>query len=247
MCIGNKLIELESTSSTNEYLNELIDNKILPDGATVTAGFQTSGKGQGSNSWFSDPDKNLLLSFILYPSYLEAHEQALISKFVSLGIMNLLIRYIPDQTVKIKWPNDILADGRKIAGILIQNAISGRYIRHSVIGIGLNVNQGYFPWEIPKAISLKMLLDREVDRNEILGELFLSLNTSLRMMLGQPEKVHEDYINSLYRIDALSNYRVKGRDIQGAITGVDEFGRLELQEKDGELHNLDIKEIEYLE
>jgi BirA family biotin operon repressor/biotin-[acetyl-CoA-carboxylase] ligase len=158
----------------------------------------------------------------------------------------MLKPYIPGKTIKIKWPNDILADGRKIAGILIQNAISGRYIRHSVIGIGLNINQGYFPGEIPEAISLKMLLDREVDRKEILGNLFLSLNTSLRMMLGQPEKIDEAYINSLYRIDVLSNYRVKGRVIQGTITGVDEFGRLELQENDGELHNLDIKEIEYL-
>ena len=121
------------------------------EGLVVTANFQTSGNGQRGKSWESSIGDNLLISIVIEPNILTKN-QFLLSKCVALALYDLLTLYTDD--VSIKWPNDILINDKKIAGILIQNKVKSDKISHSVIGIGLNINQMVFKDYLPKATSI---------------------------------------------------------------------------------------------
>ncbi len=246
MIIGKKVIENDITGSTNELAERLLGTDYLPEGTVITASYQTAGKGHGSNAWLSEKGKNLLLSVILRPSYIEAGEQFLISMFVSLGIRDTLMEVTDGIDVKVKWPNDILAGEKKIAGILIQNAVSGRYLAHSIIGIGLNINQDSFPEEAGNAVSLKMLTSRQHKLIACREHLFRTLDKRLMMVTGAPDKLKEDYLGSLYRYRKMADYVINEKRVEAMITGVDEFGRLCLAGKGGKEFVCDIKDIKYL-
>jgi BirA family transcriptional regulator, biotin operon repressor / biotin---[acetyl-CoA-carboxylase] ligase len=246
MIIGRKLIEKEATGSTNDLAESLLRQGHLPEGTVIAASYQTGGKGQGSHTWYSEKGKNLLLSVILQPSYLEARDQFLVSMFVSLGIRDMLMEMTENINVEIKWPNDIIAEKKKIAGILINNAISGRYLSRSIIGIGLNVNQENFPAEAGDPVSLKMLTLKEHELSGCRRHLFDSLNKRLVQITCSPGRLKEDYLGSLHRYRKMANYEISKRIIEAMITGVDEFGRLCLISKGGEEFVCDIKEVRYL-
>ncbi|HAY71465.1 MAG TPA: biotin--[acetyl-CoA-carboxylase] ligase, partial [Saprospirales bacterium] len=150
--IGSHRIYLESINSTSTFAQELLSKSNPNEGTVISAGYQTSGKGQGSNKWQSEADKNILLSFILYPKFLKASKQFYLSIFVANAIVNWLDKIIPEQPVRIKWPNDIYVGHQKLGGILIQNTLKADAIEHAVIGIGLNVMQQQFG-ELSKQIG----------------------------------------------------------------------------------------------
>lgn len=246
MIIGRKVIEKDITGSTNEFAERLLGMDYIPEGTVITASYQSAGKGYGSNVWYSEKGKNLLMSVILRPLSLEAGEQFLISMFVSLGIRDMLMEATEGIDFKVKWPNDILAGEKKIAGILIQNAVSGRYIAHSIIGIGLNVNQDNFPKEAGEAVSLKMLTSWEHELPACRQHLFKKLDERLAMVTGSPGRLKEDYLGSLYRYRKMADYVINEKRVEAMITGVDEFGRLCLAGRGGEEFICDIKDIKYL-
>ena len=162
-----ELIHLSETHSTNLYLRHLKDvNRNVEVGVVVWSDLQTSGRGQVGNKWESEHSQNLLFSFLLLPSNIDAKDQFIISQIVSLGIIDILNNL--KTGFSIKWTNDIYFEDKKIAGMLIENDMSGRQIYSSIIGIGLNVNQENFSDEIPNAISLKNILGRSFDREELL-------------------------------------------------------------------------------
>jgi len=146
------LIELEETDSTINFLGELYTKKqkVLEEFTTVTSEFQTSGKGQRGNSWEAEKGKNLLFSFILYPSFLEVKQQFLLSQLISLSIKEELDKWTKD--ISIKWPNDIYWKNRKICGILIENDIEGHTFSRCIAGIGLNINQEKFESNAPNPV-----------------------------------------------------------------------------------------------
>ena len=133
------LIHLEETDSTNKYLNELCNKQCVEELTTITADFQTSGRGQRGNSWESEAGQNLMFSFVLYPTFLKARRQFLLSQIISLAIKEELERYVSN--ISIKWPNDIYWKDKKICGMLIENDLTGVHISRSITGIGINVNQ----------------------------------------------------------------------------------------------------------
>lgn len=165
------LIALEETDSTNQYISQLCNNlkEDVAELTTVTAEFQTSGKGQRGNTWEAEKGKNLLFSFVLYPTFLEARRQFILSQMVSLAIKEELSRWSDDIT--IKWPNDIYWKDKKICGILIENEIAGHHIERSIAGIGININQETFHSDAPNPVSLKQITGREHDRHEILAHI----------------------------------------------------------------------------
>jgi len=117
---GRKIVRLEETESTNSYLKGLLKTEHLEEGSVVVADFQTAGRGQMGNSWYSGKGDNLLFSLLIYPIEIPANEQFIISRTISLAIKNTLDQFTDD--IRIKWPNDIYWKDRKIAGILIENS-----------------------------------------------------------------------------------------------------------------------------
>jgi len=241
---GINLISLSSVDSTNNYARGLLMKGDVPPRTVVSAAFQTGGRGQSGNMWESEPDSNLLVSMILYPESIRPEEQFSISMVVSSGVMNMLSRYISG--VKIKWPNDLYAGNDKIAGILIENAIAGESIVHSIAGIGINVNQKRFLSDAPNPVSLSILTGKEYNTGELLDELIESVtscyNTAIR---GGREDLIKQYHSSLWRMNEWHYFRTKEGTFKGMIVGTDRLGCLMVRDENGVTFNYAFKEIEY--
>lgn len=160
------LIHINETNSTNNYLQSLCSEQKVEELTVVVADFQTSGRGQRGNSWESAPGKNLLFSTVIFPEFLEARRQFLISQIISLAIKEELDTYTTD--ISIKWPNDIYWKEKKICGMLIENDLMGRNISQSIAGIGININQEIFHSSAPNPVSLLQITEEEHDLFEIL-------------------------------------------------------------------------------
>ena len=158
--------------STNDFLIQLLLKNKIKEGSMVRADFQTKGKGQRNNSWESKRGKNLLFSFVLFPE-IKLSDQFLLHIITSLSIYNVL-KKIGLSNIKIKWPNDIYINKKKICGILIESQIFKKKIKRSVIGVGININQNHFG-DI-SATSVFKEMKKEMDRNEVLSLFKSSFN-----------------------------------------------------------------------
>ncbi|MGI6047403.1 MAG: biotin--[acetyl-CoA-carboxylase] ligase [Petrimonas sp.] len=223
-----QIIHLEETESTNSYLKELIKSEQLVEGSVVVADFQTAGRGQVGNSWFSSKGDNLLFSLLIYPTEIPANEQFIISRITSLAIKNTLDQFTDD--IRIKWPNDIYWKDKKIAGILIENNLQGKVIENSIIGIGLNLNQQIFPIELPNPVSLRQITATEYDKNYILDLLmkeFFLLYRSLQQ--GEKQVIEDEYMLDLYRVNGYYWYEDANGKFQAKIDNVLSSGHLVLR------------------
>ena len=237
------IIVVNETGSTNNYATRLLKEKNVPEGTLVLTFRQTQGRGQASNSWESGDNLNLTFSLILKPGFLPAPSQFLISQAVSLGLVHYLDNLV--QGVTIKWPNDILVSGKKLAGILIEHAVMGSRIAWSVAGIGLNVNQMNYKEYVPRAVSLKMLTGMEFDLHDVLNGITDSILFWYERLQSEPhEKMQQEYYRRLFRMGQWWTYRADGREFEARITGTDPYGRLLLEERNGETMALPFKGVE---
>ncbi|MBR4324827.1 MAG: biotin--[Bacteroidales bacterium] len=147
-------IKYSIIDSTNDEAQRQLQNGIAPkEDFVIRADFQTDGRGQRGNTWHSPNAMNLMFSLVHYPVKLEARHQFMLSQAAALSVAEYLAQKgVAD--VSIKWPNDIYVGMKKICGMLIENAVSGHYIRYSIIGIGININQTAFPDNLPNPTSL---------------------------------------------------------------------------------------------
>ncbi|HHV85450.1 MAG TPA: biotin--[acetyl-CoA-carboxylase] ligase [Petrimonas sp.] len=243
---GRQIIRLEETESTNSYLRDLLKSQHLEEGSVVVADFQTAGRGQVGNSWYSDKGDNLLFSLLIYPTGIPANEQFIISRMVSLAIKNTLDQFADD--IRIKWPNDIYWKEKKIAGILIENSLQGKIIENSIIGIGLNLNQQIFPVELPNPVSLRQITATEQDKNYILDLLlkeFFLLYRSLQQ--GEKQVIEDEYMLDLYRANGYYWYEDANGRFQAEIDNVLPSGHLVLRTLDtNEERIYAFKEVQFI-
>ncbi len=195
-----RIIRLEETDSTNRYLKQLVREERPEEGSLVIADYQTEGRGQMGNSWYSGRGDNLLFSLLIYPRQLPANESFILSRVTSLALKNLLDSFTDD--IRIKWPNDIYWKDKKIAGILIENDIQGKEIDNTVIGIGLNVNQQIFPVDLANPVSMRQITGIQHNREHLL-ELFMREFFLLYRDLQEGLKmdIEDEYMLDLYRVN----------------------------------------------
>jgi BirA family transcriptional regulator, biotin operon repressor / biotin---[acetyl-CoA-carboxylase] ligase len=245
--IGKNIIRVERVSSTNDYALELLDRqkeKII-DGTVIVADQQTAGKGQQGNTWQSEKGQNLTLSVVLFPTFVPPDEQFSLSKVVSLGITDFLQTYCQD--VYIKWPNDIYIKNAKIGGILIEHSILGNMISHTIAGIGLNVNQTFFPQDIPNPTSMKLCKAREFDLKKTLNFLLTFIeNRYFQLGLGRQEELNRDYTSRLYWLNEKHEFESFDEQFTGKILGAEDNGELRIQTENGEIQGFYFKEVEFL-
>ncbi|RUA28973.1 MAG: biotin--[acetyl-CoA-carboxylase] ligase [Bacteroidetes bacterium] len=237
---------LKEVDSTNKELIRRLNTQSLNEGFLVQAAFQSGGKGQGDNQWESEGDKNLLFSFLLRPQFLAISNQFYITIITSLALADSIRSLLLDEVVKIKWPNDIYVGRKKIAGVLIENAIQGDTFDWVVIGIGVNVNQQHFTSDAPNPISLIQILEEETEINEVLA-LFETqfANRYAQLQSGDWDGLKQDYLNSLYQYKEWKNYHANNQNFRGQIIGIDEYGFLRIESQKG-IRSFDAKEVEYL-
>ena len=145
--------------------------------------------------------------------------------------------------VAIKWPNDIYIGNKKVAGILIENSVSGNDLQHSIIGIGINVNQEIFSAQLPNPTSLKLITGKEFDLKECLEQLCSSIEKRYLQLRNSSKKIDSDYLKNLCRFEEWANYNYKGEKVKAKITGVSKIGKLILETEKGGRLECDFKEI----
>ena len=195
------IIWLDVTDSTNDEAARRISD--LDNLSVLSAASQTSGRGQRTNIWISEPGKNLTFTIVLkyrhpgstddgtlLPTF-EAKDQKMISDITAASVISFLRKH--GITGTVKQPNDILADGRKICGILIEHTVRGMYLTHSRVGIGLNVNQTHFDPSIPNPTSMALQLEEKdpvhnsrLDLNTCLED-FMDIFTHALLQRLQPD------------------------------------------------------------
>ncbi|MBM3420883.1 MAG: biotin--[acetyl-CoA-carboxylase] ligase [Bacteroidetes bacterium] len=243
--LGKEIVFLDSTASTNTYAAALVESGEASHGTVVAAGFQTSGKGQAGNKWESEKDKNLTFSIVLFPERVPASAQFSLSMVVSAGIAHALMRHMGG--IRIKWPNDIYAGDDKIAGILIEHAVSGNRIGHTIAGIGMNVNQTVFTSDAPNPVSMKLISGIDYDTKVVLAEVLESVGRQYDLLTaGGKHAIEEEYNRLLYRKDEWHRFTSEGTVFTGMIMGVGESGELILKNGSGGVNSYLFREIEYI-
>jgi len=237
--LGAKTHYFAELGSTNTRARELADAGAS-EGELVVADAQTEGRGRLGRRWESPARRNLYFSVILRPSLAPAHA-AQITLMAAVALSETLDSFIAP-TAEIKWPNDILVGGRKLAGILAEAVCSVDALEHVILGIGINVN--YRREEMPetiraRAISLADLTGSFVERENVLARLIHALDRCY----GVLEQSGFDALRP--RWDARFGLRDKlvrvehlDRAIVGRARGIERDGALVLEDERGALHSI---------
>jgi len=237
------IIKLNAIGSTNDFLKGLYSTQQLENFTIVVAENQTEGKGQRGNLWNTEPHKNLTFSLLIKDSLLPDTSIFDLNIAISLSIIEALEKFKIPQ-LHIKWPNDILAEDKKIAGILIENIFAARQSVSSVIGIGLNVNQTDLKG-FPSASSLKNTTSIEYDKDELLNAISqqIILNYDL-LKNGKVDLLWESYHNYLFMKDKLAVFEYPdGVQFTGTIIKVLRNGKIQIQLEDLSYIEFELKEI----
>ena len=240
-----KVFSYNSLSSTNDKMKELTNKEDLPEFTIVITKFQTAGRGQEGNSWESLEGENLTFSILLRPDFLEPQDQFFISKVISLAI----VRVLTDRGIDamIKWPNDIYAGDKKIAGILIENELMGNSISISIAGIGLNVNQTVFTENAGNAVSMRNITGREYKLNVLLNDLVNEVIECYNYLrVEEFQLLNENYFMKLLRRTGFHKYRDEKGEFLAEIAGIESSGILILRDKKGKERKYAFKEVEFL-
>jgi BirA family biotin operon repressor/biotin-[acetyl-CoA-carboxylase] ligase len=245
--IGRSVLYYDVLPSTNKFAAELVSKTNPVEGCCIITDFQTEGVGQIGRTWFSGRSDNLTVSYILYPAFIPVSGQFLLSMMAAMAVYNT-VAHFTNAELKVKWPNDIYIGDRKIAGILIQNQLSGNLIRNTVVGIGVNINQDIFPEWIPNPVSLRSVCGRPVDKNDFLLRLHAELERMyLALKAGKYAAVKELYLSNLYRRGGYHPFREQnGHIFMGEIMDVADDGKLIITTEEGTSREYSVGGIQFI-
>ncbi len=248
------IIWIERVDSTNEEVKRRISD--IDNLSVLSASEQTAGRGQSGNTWLSNAGENLMFSIAVKfgkdgAEPLQAYDQFVISEIASLSVVDLLA--INDIEAKVKWPNDIYVGTEKICGILIENSLSGRDLSHSIIGIGLNVNQVEFDPSLPNPTSMRKISGEKYDTHSLLEqftEIFKDYMDRCCHIKGGYGRLRKLYLAQMWRKDELSSFidhtSEKPAAFKGSIRGLSDVGHMLIEDEEGELREFAFKEISYI-
>jgi BirA family transcriptional regulator, biotin operon repressor / biotin---[acetyl-CoA-carboxylase] ligase len=243
--IGKNFVELSVVDSTNTFAANLLESRPS-DGTVVRAQAQTAGRGQQGSHWHVAPGSNLTFSLILYPHFLVARQIFLLNKLIACALRDTVATMLPASEVKIKWPNDLLVDRKKISGILIETNLERDRIGAAIIGIGLNVNQLAFEPELHgRATSMALQLGAALDVQTVLEHLLQRIEARyLGLRAGKSAQIEHDFLQHLFAYQEDTLVEIDGLQRMVHIVGVDGDGRLAVQEG-GKLYFYGVKGIKF--
>lgn len=227
--LGKHIRRFNTLESTNEFAQSILTEHPV-DGTIILADYQSQGKGQKGRVWEVAPGQNLTFSLIVYPTFVPIIRMFMLSKVVALAVRDTIHGVLPDTNVQIKWPNDILINGKKTSGILIENQLEGTRIKNSIWGIGLNVNQQYFPEHlIHKATSLSKWTRKTLSVEGIMFQLIEQLNLRYEMLWsGKTEILDRDYLSHLLGYQEEIKVELEGEEEICHLVGINPSGQLAL-------------------
>ena len=219
---------LEQTGSTNDIALKWIEEGGR-DFSLVVANEQIAGRGRNGRSWQTPPDSALALSLLLIPNPDEKQNLSLFTGLGALAITTALEKKYGIEA-KIKWPNDILINAKKIAGILVETSWLGDEIKGIVLGMGVNIHVNSVPPQKSlnfPATSIENILGQKVDRVEFLGEI-LTMLIKLRPRLGSGDFIAAWEENLAFKGKQVEVRRADEDIIRGKILGINQDGSLRL-------------------
>lgn len=246
--LGRRIVYEREVDSTNRLARDLAIAGAA-EGTIVVAETQTAGRGRMGRSWFSPAGEGIYLSLVLRPRF-QPSEAPKTTLLAGVALAEALIPVVP-APVRIKWPNDVLAGGKKVAGILVEAAVEIDAIDYLIIGVGINVNTPprRFPAELrDRATSLAAEAGRPVARVEILADF-----------LGRFERHYDrvgregfgPVIRRWRELSDMAGRRVRVRSfdrrLEGIISGIDDDGVLLLTGADGTVERVIAGDVEYIE
>lgn len=234
--------------STNKLLSEIARNSFVggesvPPFFALYTDFQSEGHGMGNNKWFSEKGKNLLVSFYFEPG-IPAAEQFVFNQYFAVTTRRFISQFAG--SVSIKWPNDIYVAGKKLAGDLTEHTLSGDHIKYTIAGIGINLNQDWFPEEIPHPTSLFLETGQQFDPHQFLHDYHDLLVRDFNRITTDRAALQKEYLAHLYQMNEVGRYIITGKEQYATIRGIDHFGRLQLETERGQLVTCGFKEIVFL-
>ena len=225
-----KMIKLDAIDSTNSYLKKLLLKENINDFTVVVSKHQTNGRGRNGNLWVNKPSLNL--AFSVYKRFINfsVNEKFMLNIVSSVSVYEVLKKYKLNN-LTIKWPNDIMTENKKIAGILIENSVRGNKINHSVIGIGININQSQF-LDLPNATSVFLESGKKHSVEKIAVELKDAIKKNFTNFEIRETELIEFYNSVLFKRNVTTDFTtVNAKKIQGTIIGVNKEGTLSLKQK----------------
>lgn len=241
-----KILHLEEVDSTNGYVMREAENLDAP--LLVSAHTQTAGRGQRGNHWEAEPGKNLTFSVLYRPQYFPAIAQFAISEAVALAVVD----FLNGEGIKasVKWANDIYVGDKKICGILIQHALMGSEISHTVIGAGINVNQLLFLSDAPNPVSMAQVTGKSYDLDELEGKVAdcLEKRLALTSTPESREALHDEFLRNIWRMDGKLHPfadTATGLPFEASIKDILPSGQLILSLSDGTRRSYWFKEVSF--
>ena len=232
---GKNLICLDSVDSTNDYIKKLAEEGA-PHGTLAVADYQSGGKGRRGRSWVTPHGTAIAMSILVRPTL--APEKASMMTLVAGMAVAKSVREVTGLDVKIKWPNDVVINGKKISGTLTEMSMELGAIHYIVIGTGINANVTEFPDEIRDvATSLILKKGKKVDRAAIICahmEAFEDFYDRF-MKYGDMTLLREDYQELLANQNQQVRVLEPGNEYTGTARGIDELGQLLVEKEDGSL------------
>ena len=240
-----KIIKLDAIDSTNSYLKKLLNKESLDDLTVVVSKHQTQGRGRNGNIWSNKPSLNLAFSIYKRFSDFEIDKKFMLNVISSISVYETLKKYnLFDLT--IKWPNDIMTEDKKISGILIENNIRGKKIKHSVIGIGININQSKFK-NLPNATSIFIETGKLNSVEIIACELQKILEKNFNLFKINENELIKNYNSLLYKKNETSNFSANDMSkFQGNIIKVGIDGKITIRVSNKQLSKYSESEIKLI-
>ncbi len=232
---GKKVICLDSVDSTNEYARKLAGEGGV-HGLLVVADYQSGGKGRRGRSWVTPPGTAIAMSLVLRPE-IDPERVSMLTLVAGLAVAEA-IRKETGLPAMLKWPNDVVVNGKKVTGILTELAMKEGRIDYVVAGIGINVNLTEFPEELRgTATSLLLETGKPADRTAIICEVLKAFEVCYErfMEYGSLQAVKQDYEKILVNKDQTVRVLEPGNEYSGIAKGIDDLGQLLVEKEDGTL------------
>lgn len=224
--IGCKAYHYEELDSTNLQARRLA-GEGAPHGSVIVAQAQTDGRGRHGRSWVSEPGSGLWFSLLLRPGFLP--DRASMVTLVAAMAVATGIRRTTGQPVMIKWPNDVVLDGKKVCGILTELDARIGQINHMIVGIGINIRRQQFPPELlEKATSLEQEQPLEIDRDRLLEAVLEEFEAYYKRFLERLDVslFQEEYEHLLVNRNRKVQVLDPAGAYQGVARGINEKGEL---------------------
>lgn len=239
--IGRNFVYADELDSTNEELRRL-KNHNNQSGTVLFAEKQTQGKGRKNRQWHSSKGQNLTFSILLSDEKSLNVNMNLLNLFTSIVVSNA-IENLYQLHSELKWPNDVLTKGKKIAGILSETSVKGNIIENAVVGIGINVNQTLFQGEFNyPPTSLKYELKHDIERESLLAEILNLFEEDLGNLIKSPKIILDEWRSKCRMIGDKISVTEDEKVKTGIFHDIDENGFLILNRK-GEFEKIHFGDV----